>query len=113
MKKLPPQPNCTALAAHIAGWLEESPIQAECYAWYLYWSGEGFKPETLVKVPTPLKDSDFFVFVNALNCVRYGWESLADGHINKVLIRQKATPVLNRFPVAVRVALPQVRDGKR
>lgn len=106
-------PKLSALATLLASWLHPSTLQDDCIALEQYWKGERHeKPVAYSKLGVPRKDSDFHVFSEALACVRYGWEGKADQHTERVKRRMKNTPILIKFPLAARVGVPQVRDGK-
>ena len=112
MKRTPPNHALAELAALLSAWVVPVELKADCRAWAAYWKGEGDKPGKGPANGQPLKDSAFDVYCNALACVKFGWEDKADSHLKRVNMRMKNTPVLTRFPLAVRVGTPQVRDGK-
>lgn len=100
------------LAFRLSQWVDGERAEY-CQQWAAYWqSGEG-KPSKGPHCGQPLKDSDFFVFCEALAVVKFGWISKAEIHLQRVNRRMSATPVLTRFPLAARVGAPQVRDGKQ
>lgn len=105
-------PSLAFLAFTLSTWVEGERA-AYCQAWAAYWGGTGNKPGKLdAGGGVPRKDSDYHVFSDALACVKFGWEGKAAAHLARVQMRMKATPLLNKFPVAARVGTPQPRDGK-
>ena len=101
------------LAFRLSQWVEGERAE-HCLAWAKYYSSEVEmeKPGRGPSNGVPLKDSAFDVYCNALACVKFGWEDKADSHLKRVNMRMKNTPVLRKFPLAVRVGTPQVRVGK-
>jgi len=112
MKNLPPNPALAELAQTLADWVSEEALKSQCAQWAAYWIGEREKPTGKTGYGQPLKDSDFHVFSDALACVKMGWASKSEFHAERVARRTRANPVLDKFPTAARVGVPQVRDGK-
>ncbi len=106
------------LAKRLAQWLpadapEYAELRARCEDLAAFHIGELQSTEPRrFKLAAPLKDSDYFVFCEALLACEYGWLGKAHLHLERVERRMKARPVLV-FRYAARVAgVPQVRDGK-
>lgn len=104
-------PSLAFLAFTLSTWADGDKA-AYCQAWAAYWGGTGDKPGKGPKLGQPVKDSDGFIFSEALACVKFGWEGKAAAHLERVVRRMKATPVLTKFPLAVSVGTPQVRTGR-
>ena len=100
------------LAFTLSTWVDGERAEY-CQQWATYWQSGGEKPGKGPVLGTMRKDSDAFVFGEALACVRYGWESKAASHLARVQRRMKATPALVRFTLAAYVGAPQVRDGRQ
>ena len=100
------------LAFTLSTWVEGERA-AYCQAWAAYYGGTGERPGKGPANGQPRKDSDFFVFCEALAAVKFGWERKAAAHIERVERRMRQTPVLVKFPLAAAVNVPQVRDGKQ
>ena len=105
-------PSLQFLAFTLSTWVEGERA-AYCQAWAAYYGGTGDKPGKGPANGQPRKDSDFFVFCEALAAVKFGWERKAAAHIERVERRMRQTPVLVKFPLALAVNVPQVRDGKQ
>lgn len=113
MKHTPPNADLSALATLLASWLHDGFLKGDCEVWSAYWAGKrAEKPRNRTGLGQPRKDSDFHVFSEALACVKFGWEARAAYHTERVERRMKKTPVLEKFPLAARVGVPQVRTGK-
>lgn len=82
-----------------------------CLMWAAYHRGNGEKPGKPGD-GVPRKDSDFYVYSEALACVRFGWASKAHLHEERIERCMRRTPKLEKFPLAVRVGVPQPWDGK-
>ena len=113
MKNIPPDPALSALATALSEWVADKYLKGDCDVWAEYWAGtREEKPTSRTNMGVPRKDSDFHVFSDALACVKMGWASKAEFHSERVFRRMRANPVLDKFPTAARVGVPQVRDGK-
>ncbi len=112
---LKPHTAIHPLAKRLAQWLpaEHAELRAHCEALAAFHIGEDKSVEKRrFTLPAALKDSDYFVFCEALLACEYGWVGKAHVHLERVERRMKARPVLV-FRYAARVAwVPQVRDGK-
>jgi hypothetical protein len=108
----PPCYSLEILAAALSAWVEGEHA-AYCKDWATYWEGKGEKPGKGPAIGQPLKDSDAHVYSEALACVKFGWKGRAHAHLERVKRRMKTTPLLTKFPLAARVGVPQVWDGKQ
>ena len=110
-----PHTTLHPLAKRLAQWLpaDQEQLRAHCEAIAAFHIGEVKSVEgRRFTLPAALKDSDYFVFCEALAACEYGWVGKAHVHLERVERRMKARPVLV-FRYAARVAgVPQARDGK-
>lgn len=104
-------PSLALLAFTLSTWVEGEHAPY-CQAWAAYWGGTGDKPGKGPKIGQCRRDSDAYVYSEALACVVYGWEGKAAAHLARVQRRMKETPVLVKFPLAASVGTPQVRTGR-
>lgn len=101
------------LANILSTWVEVGSEHYEyCRAWADYWIGDREMPGKGIATGTPRKDSDFHVYSDALACVTFGWSGRVSYHIERVQRRMRENPLLDKFPLAARVGVPQVREGK-
>lgn len=98
------------LADLLASWVD-GERREYCLSWAAYHRGNGEKPGKPGD-GVPRKDSDFYVYSEALACVRFGWASKAHLHEERIERCMRRTPKLEKFPLAVRVGVPQPWDGK-
>ena len=99
------------LAVLLSIWVE-GDRREYCLSWARYYREGGEKPGKSGDKPA-LKDSDYFVYQEALECVRFGWSSIAHQHAERVERRMRQTPKLEKFPAGRVWSIPQPWDGKR
>lgn len=103
------------LAKRLAQWLpaEHTELRAHCEALAAFHIGEVKSVEgRRFTLPAALKDSDYFVFCEALAACEYGWVGKAHVHLERVERRVKNAPILVIRKAASVANIPQVRDGK-
>lgn len=109
------KPHTNQQLAHLASVLStwvDGELAAYAMQWAAYRAGTGEKPGRGPYMGNPMKDSDYWVFTEALACVRFGWASKAEAHLGRVELRMKSNPKIARFMVVPAAVIPQVRTGK-
>lgn len=92
-------------------WTGNPLFKAECAAHAAYWNGSGPRP-THSTMPIPVKNTDYYLFWQAIGCLRYGWAAKGAVCLESVERRMKARPVLRVISAATQTEVPQTRDGK-
>ena len=100
----------SSLASLLSTWVDGERSEY-CLAWAKYYKEGGEKPGKSGDKPA-FKDSDYFVYQEALACVRFGWASKAHLHAERVDRCMRRTPKLTKFLLAARTYVPQPWDGK-
>lgn len=101
----------SSLASLLSTWVDGERSEY-CLAWAKYYKEGGEKPGKPGD-GVPRKDSDFWVYCLALECVRFGWASKAHLHAERVERCMRRTPKLEKFPAGRVWSIPQPWDGKR
>jgi hypothetical protein len=103
--------NLAHLAYVLSTWVD-GDLSTYAIAWASYRAGTGELPGPGPSIGNPVRDSDYWVFTEAMACVRFGWAGKAEAHLNRVEFRMKYTPKITRFSIVPIPVIPQVRTGR-
>ena len=109
------KPNTNKQLAHLAAVLStwvDGELADYAMQWAAYRAGTGDNPGRGPYIGNPMKDSDYYVFTEALACVRFGWAGKAEAHLARVGLRMKYHPKITHFMIVPAAVIPQVRTGK-